>query len=226
MKIIRSAILFLCISFSAQSQPQLFIENSNISFDTVYQGKIVKLSIPLKNIGTEPLVIQRVEASCGCTTTKKPENPIQPKETVNLNVEFNSLGFMGSVTKYVDINSNDSQKPFRSVTVKGFVVNEVEPVDKVFNLFFGNITVGQKATKFFEAKNVSSKPISIIGANSKTADISVDAPKKIIQPGETFGFNVTAEAGKAGVVQSEFAIELDSKNQTELRMKLTYVGGN
>ena len=30
----------------------------------------------VKNTGTKPLIIENVEASCGCTTPKKPEKPI------------------------------------------------------------------------------------------------------------------------------------------------------
>jgi len=47
-----------------------------------------KTSFTVTNTGKNPLIIETVKATCGCTTPKKPEKPIMPGESDKIEVVF------------------------------------------------------------------------------------------------------------------------------------------
>ena len=56
-----------------------------------------------KNVGKAPLVIERVQSSCGCTVPKKPEGPILPGKTGEIEVNYNTHtagGFSKTITVF------------------------------------------------------------------------------------------------------------------------------
>jgi len=61
----------------------------------------------LKNEGGETLVIERVQAPCGCTATLLSDEEILSGKTAQLEVTFNPRGYEGTVTQSVYIYSND-----------------------------------------------------------------------------------------------------------------------
>ena len=86
MKTFLSFAVILFIGFGALSQ-----EKAEFKFEkeTIDYGKIVQNSNGVRvfefvNVGKTPLVITRVQASCGCTVPKKPEQPILPGEKERL----------------------------------------------------------------------------------------------------------------------------------------------
>ncbi|MFN5374604.1 MAG: DUF1573 domain-containing protein [Flavobacteriia bacterium] len=59
------------------------------------------------NTGKKPLFIQDVKASCGCTTSKKPEKAIAPGKSDIIAVEFHpKVGQLGRQDKTVTVMAN------------------------------------------------------------------------------------------------------------------------
>jgi len=76
-------------------------------FGEVTDGDIVKHSFKFTNTGDNNLVLIDVKGSCGCTVPENwPKEPIPPGETGQIDVEFNSKGRPGSVTKSVNVEAN------------------------------------------------------------------------------------------------------------------------
>ena len=46
------------------------------NFGTIPEGPAVSTDFEFKNIGTEPIILSGVQASCGCTTPTWPKEPI------------------------------------------------------------------------------------------------------------------------------------------------------
>ena len=60
-----------------------------------------------KNSGTEPLVIQKVETSCGCTRATFSKKPLAPGGTDSIRVTYDGNGFsQGHFIKGCDVYSN------------------------------------------------------------------------------------------------------------------------
>jgi len=72
-----------------------------------------------KNIGKSPLIISRIQSSCGCTTPKKPEGPIMPGKTGEIDVKY-ATNRVGGFSKTITVYSNATEK-MKRLRIKGIV---------------------------------------------------------------------------------------------------------
>lgn len=99
---------------TADAQNALFKEGASISiekptfeFGTIYEGDKVQHVFKFTNSGNQPLIINNVEVTCGCTIPKGwPRDPIMPGGRAELQVQFNSAGKVGRKNKVITIISN------------------------------------------------------------------------------------------------------------------------
>ncbi len=94
--------------------------------ETVDYGEIAKGSDGVRvfeftNTGNAPLVISKVSSSCGCTIPKKPEAPIMPGESGEIQVKYDT-NRPGPIRKAITVISNAST-PTKVLKIKGMVTN-------------------------------------------------------------------------------------------------------
>ncbi|HAR21978.1 DUF1573 domain-containing protein [Schleiferiaceae bacterium] len=120
--------LFVALfGFVAQAQEEN-TSGAKISFDrkVMEYGKVEKGGngtrvFKFKNEGTEPLVLNSVRASCGCTTPKWTREPIAPGAEGEITVKYDT-NRLGNFHKTVTVQSNASNKTV-VLTIKGQVMN-------------------------------------------------------------------------------------------------------
>jgi hypothetical protein len=88
-------------------------------FGKIPKGTPVSHEFTFTNNGKEPIVINNVQASCGCTTPKWPKEPILPGKTASISVQYNAAS-AGGFNKSITITSN-SKTPTKVLYVKGTV---------------------------------------------------------------------------------------------------------
>ncbi len=93
--------------------------------DTVDYGEIEKGSDGVRvfeftNTGDAPLVISKVSSSCGCTIPKKPEAPIAPGQTGEIQVKYDT-NRVGPIRKAITVISN-ADTPTIILKIKGNVI--------------------------------------------------------------------------------------------------------
>lgn len=71
----------------------------------------------LRNEGGETLIIENVQAPCGCTATLLSSEEILPGGTAQLEVTFNPRGYQGEVTQSVYIYSNDPEIDRKKIAI-------------------------------------------------------------------------------------------------------------
>ena len=81
-----------------------------------------------KNVGKSPLVISRIQSSCGCTVPKKPEDPIMPGASGEIEVKYDT-NRPGGFSKQITVFSNASE-PQKSLRIKGIIIKPESPVVK------------------------------------------------------------------------------------------------
>lgn len=91
-------------------------------FGVIEKETPVSKIFTVKNTGDNPLTIDDAKASCGCTVPRKPEEPILPGETGELEVTFTSKPNQAGqdITKTVTITANIPNST-KVVTIKGKV---------------------------------------------------------------------------------------------------------
>jgi hypothetical protein len=91
---------------------------TTMSFDKMSHdyGKVIadtdnKTVFRVKNTGKKPLIIEKVSASCGCTTPSKPEKPIPPGKSDEITVVFHPKETqLGQQNKTVTVIANTNPK--------------------------------------------------------------------------------------------------------------------
>lgn len=88
-------------------------------FGTIQEGPDATCKFTFVNKGKEDIVIQKAQASCGCTVPTYSKDPIKPGETGTIDVAFHSQGKpAGGFTKTITVTSNAGMK---MLTIKGSV---------------------------------------------------------------------------------------------------------
>lgn len=92
--------------------------------ETLDYGDIAKGSDGVRvfeftNTGTAPLVISKVSSSCGCTIPKKPEAPILPGDSGEIQVKYDT-NRVGPIRKAITVISN-ADTPTKILKIKGTV---------------------------------------------------------------------------------------------------------
>ncbi|MEM8845523.1 MAG: DUF1573 domain-containing protein [Bacteroidota bacterium] len=95
--------------------------------ETIDYGEIAKGSDGVRvfeftNTGTAPLVISDVKSSCGCTIPKKPDAPIMPGKTGEIQVKYDTKR-VGPIRKAITVTSN-ADTPTKVLKIKGNVKAE------------------------------------------------------------------------------------------------------
>lgn len=123
-KLIAIAIIVFAGLATAQAQKVAKIEFKS---ETIDYGEIMKGSDGLRvfeftNVGDAPLVIEDVKSSCGCTVPKKPEEPIMPGKTGEIEVKYDTKR-VGPIRKTVTVYSN-AVEPTKALKIKGLVKDD------------------------------------------------------------------------------------------------------
>ncbi len=108
---------------SAQTSPTdtpdvLKLKETEHNFDKIPQGKPVYHIFEIVNIGTVPLKLDDVHASCGCTTPEWSREPIAAGATAQIKVGYNASA-EGSFEKFITITYNTNQT--KQLIIKGTV---------------------------------------------------------------------------------------------------------
>lgn len=75
------------------------------NFGKIKQNKPVDVEFELTNIGNAPLILTKVEPSCGCTTSDYTKSPIGPGQKGKVKVTFDAKT-LGNFSKSVNVTTN------------------------------------------------------------------------------------------------------------------------
>jgi Protein of unknown function (DUF1573) len=117
--------LFLSVWLMAQAQPteapkpdNLQVKEMSYDFGKIPQGKPVTHVFSVVNTGKESLILENVQASCGCTTPEWSKDPIPAGGSAEIKVGYNAAA-EGAFTKSISIFYNKGQ--VKSIIIKGEV---------------------------------------------------------------------------------------------------------
>ena len=96
-----------------------------IDYGTIEKGADGVRVFEFTNTGDAPLIISSVKSTCGCTVPKKPEGPILPGETGEIEVKYDT-NRVNPIRKTITVVSN-ADTPTVALRIKGEVI---DPNDK------------------------------------------------------------------------------------------------
>ena len=115
-------ILFGLNSYSQEKKAEISFEKTIINYGVIDKGSDGVREFIFTNTGDAPLVISKVNSSCGCTIPKKPEKPILPGESDKIQVKYDTQR-VGLIRKSISVTSNASN-PSVILKITGEVIND------------------------------------------------------------------------------------------------------
>ena len=120
----------MCFYINAQENvAQVEFETKQIDYGDIEFDSDGKRVFKFKNVGTAPLIFHRISSSCGCTVPKRPEKPIQPGESGEIEVEYDTKR-VGMFMKAVSLWTTKAKTPDIILRIKGKVLEEEEEEEK------------------------------------------------------------------------------------------------
>jgi hypothetical protein len=100
-------VLGIGVAAQAQSKPADFkFEKESHDFGKIPVNKPVTVDFKFTNVGDEPLIITKVETTCGCTVPEYTKTPVKKGEAGSIKVTYNPTGAALPFSKSITITSN------------------------------------------------------------------------------------------------------------------------
>ncbi len=118
MKVLITFFLILFISIELNAQEFKF-EKETINYGKIAQGSKGIRVFEFTNIGEAPLIIKKINSTCGCAVPKRPDKPIMPGEKGQISVSYDTKR-MGGFSKAITVFSNAKEER-KMLKIKGLI---------------------------------------------------------------------------------------------------------
>jgi Protein of unknown function (DUF1573) len=83
-----------------------WMDSTDKNFGKIAEGQKLEVAFHFKNSGDHPLIIEKVQPSCGCTVAEQPTEPVAPGNEGVIKASFNSEGRVGPNHKTLFVYAN------------------------------------------------------------------------------------------------------------------------
>jgi hypothetical protein len=221
---------------SGKDIPEVPLADSRIKFDhaeynfgNVPPKTKVTHEFPVRNDGADTLVITKVKAGCGCTTSKAGGTVIPPGATSYVDLTYRSSSttkYVGVQTKKAKIYSNDSTNPMTEIAIKASINNP----DVKFSLDpaiadMGDIKVGDRGKLTVNLTNTDSldAELAVVCEPSDKVVKKYKLHDTKLKPGETTTIDFETQKDLS---PGEFlaTITLEDKNNPKSKLSIPITG--
>lgn len=163
----------------APQQPNLTVTEPEYDFGIAGPGEKITHTFTLTNTGAMPLLINKVETSCGCTAALISNNEIPAGGAGAVKTIFETQDFEGQQEKIITVYSNDPVHPEFDLTIKGIIKHDVAVVPQ--GIHFGDIEKGATPSGRVRLLQLSSDTVVVvekIEANQEYLSVSMSRFKE------------------------------------------------
>ncbi|NPA35938.1 MAG: DUF1573 domain-containing protein [Chlorobi bacterium] len=186
------------------------------------------------NTGGQPLILHKVNASCGCTTPTYTKKPIPPGGSGNIKVVFNPKNRPGNFNKTITVSSNaENASVILRITGKviprELTLNDKYPANmegirlESTHIAFTRMTPDQKKTEQLKIINTTDAPVKI-GFVNVPKHLSIKCFPETLKPGEKGVISATYNAklkNDWGFVVDNLFITLNDKRNYKNRLAVS-----
>lgn len=196
MKKILSIALFAMASIITFAQkPVIEFEELSYDFGDIQEkGGRVTHVFTYKNTGTTPLIINNVQASCGCTTPEWTRKPIKAGDKGEIKVTYDPINRPGSFNKTITVNAN-TEKPTTMLRISGNVLQRPKTVEDLYPVVMDSLRLENSHIPFTKMKPNEQKTaeLKVINTSSSAvtpnfinipAHVKIECRPATIEPGQ------------------------------------------
>lgn len=219
-------VCFPVLNFAQDAKSHIAFEKLQHNFGTFKEELGAQtVSFNFKNEGTVPLILNNVQASCGCTTPEWTREPVAPGAKGIIKVSYNPQNRPGVFNKTIRVSSNADNADV-VLTITGEVTphartieedypNEIGPLRaKTNHVAFNSIKENTIKKDSTEIVNNSDQPVQLSFKTPPTHLVAVIKPAKLA-PKQKGYLVVTFDATKIkayGFVMNRIYLNIDGQD--------------
>ncbi len=190
--VVMSALILILLSSVAGAQdrpgfPAIVVEPDSLDFGRMDQKQVKTQTVIIKNVGGVELELLNIETTCGCTAAIPEVDVLQPGQSTELVVTFDSKNFTGPQHKSIRIHSNDPAEPIITMSVTSYVFAPLVfiPQWKVVGFGAGRTTEIKEQTIRVIAQEAETLELAVTRVNSQLFEVSYepsspDTPNRMV----------------------------------------------
>jgi len=151
--------------------PRVRFEHTLQDFGVVSEGEKVEREYLFWNEGAQPLLIKRVESSCGCAPAVLSATELATGDIGVVSVELDTTGRRGRFTQYVSLLMNDPLSPQVQLTLSGIVKTELVYAPK--QVYFGRVVKGEQSERQIILVDSGDGGLELLGVQSDSPFLSL-----------------------------------------------------
>lgn len=226
---------FNCLVNAQQKTPSVSYSTESYNFGKINEANgLVSYSFEFTNTGGEPLIINDVKASCGCTTPEWSKEPIAPGAKSYIKATYNPEGRPGNFNKTITVTSN-ADVPTKVLTISGEVIPKVKKVEDYYpqkigdlkirtnHMAFSRIYNTETKTDTMGIYNPTEKPVKVTFENVPP-HIKISIEPDVIQPNGKAVISITYDAAKKaewGFNTDRIGFVIDGNNQPNNKISVS-----
>jgi len=188
-------------------QPLVEFENPEYDFGTVLAGKPVEHEFLFKNVGEATLVLETVQAGCGCTAVEW-DKQIEPGKSGKIKAQLRTQGYNGKVRKPITVTTNDWKHRTTVLTLAGEIRAPYTMTPAY--LSFGPRLLKDSVAEC-TAKITNNLPKPLVLKDAKVDSPMFRATLKEVEPGKVYEVTVaTVPPLREGPIPAKLIIETDN----------------
>ena len=206
--ILTGFILMFVFSVQAQQkEPRLVFNKTTYNFGKIEEmGGTVTHKFTFSNTGAQPLIVNEVKASCGCTSPSWTQQPILPGKKGYVSVTFDPRRRPGNFNKSILVRTNATNGTV-ILRITGEVLPRERSLADKYPRKMGDLRLKSHHLAFVNVKHSSVKHDSLAIANASDQNISLsfsgvpehielNTSAKVLKPGEEGYIYGTYDPGK------------------------------
>jgi hypothetical protein len=158
-----AAVILAAPALAQGAKPRAVFKETTHDFGQVKQGDVVSHEFVFKNEGNAPLVIEKVETTCGCTAALASEKTIGPGKEGRIKATFDTRGYSGRLARYVYLVSNDSESVRRELSLVAEI--QVPPSARIdvdrYNVDMGLVLEGETPSAKIVIKSAGERELKV-----------------------------------------------------------------
>ena len=228
------SFLLLAVAVSAQ-KPVIDFETETHDFGEIQEKDgPVTFIFKYKNSGKTPLVLNNVQASCGCTTPEWTRTPIKPGADGSIKVTFDPANRPGTFNKTITVQSN-ADKSTKTLRISGKVLQRPKTLEDEYPVLYDGLRLENSALSFTKMSPEQTKELELKVVNVSDAALTpkfLNVPSHLtvvsvpatIKPNEKAVIRVTYDAKKKndwGFVSDQVYINFSDQKKYSNRVSIS-----
>lgn len=194
------------------------VDNGTYDSGSIPQGKKMEHTFIITNDGDEPLTINGISPSCGCTAVTTSAFTILPGQQGQIKTTFDTANFFGNYHKTVTVTTNDPKSPSSVLNIEGTIVQEMEIIPESINL--GQVKADKLQTSQIILTNKGKKLLNLTSITT-SPQIIAQAEKNLLRTGESGIITVTVNPRSGDKLVNGFvSIKTDNPVRPEIKVSI------